>query len=323
MFKVAKTHEKDPIEMRAAYAETLIELAETNKDICVLEADLSGSVGTKKFKEKYPDRYINVGIAEQSLACVAAGMSVVGRIPFAHTFACFASRRACDQNYISVAYAQTNAKIVGSDPGIVSAQNGGTHQALEDINIMRAIPNMTIIEPSDRVMLKWAIKKAAATYGPFYIRLQRADNIIVYEEGSEFELGKANIIKDGTDVTLIGLGSTMIEECYKAAELLEKDGISTRIVDMFTVKPLDVDCILKCANETGAIVTVENHTIIGGLGSAVAEVLAENGAYVPFSRIGIRDRVGEVGTVAELKVVMKMTKEDIAAAAKEAVSKKK
>ena len=300
-----------------------IAMARENDKICEFEADLGNCVGMANFRKVYPDRCVDFGIAEATLYCAAAGASLTGLIPFAHTFACFASRRACDQNYISVAYAKTNVKIVGSDPAISGAHNGGTHQANEDIDIMRAIPDITIIEPTDTTMLKWALRKAAETYGVFYIRLQRSENIKVYEEGSEFELGKANLIRDGKDVTLIVTGNLMMNEALKAADLLEKEGISARIVDMFTIKPLDIDCVEQCAKETGAIVTIENHNIIGGLGAAVLDAMAERNALVPFKKIGVQDRIGEVGTSTELKKVMGMRAEDIADAAKAVIALKK
>lgn len=323
MYKLAKTNNIDPIEMKAAYYSAMVELAAKDDKVVDMEADLAGCLSMGKFGQQCPERYFNIGIMEQSLSSVAAGVSIVGHTVFVHTFGCFASRRMCDQNYLSVAYAKANVKIVGSDPGIAAALNGGTHQANEDINIMRAIPGITILEPSDSVMLKWALNKAAEVYGVFYIRVQRAENITVYEPGSEFEIGKANIIKEGKDVTLFTAGPLMVAETLKAAALLEPEGISARVVDMFTIKPIDADCIIKCAGETGAIVTVENHNIIGGLGSAVAEVLAENNAVVPFTRIGIPDRIGEVGTSGDLKIVMGMTDKDIVAAVKKVIALKK
>ena len=323
MIQLSKENGKDPIEMKAAYAEIMVELGAKNPKVVDVEADLANCLNMGKFQAKFPDRFYDLGIAEQSLSSVAAGLSVSGLIPFAHTFACFASRRMCDQNYISCGFADANVKIVGSDPAIAAGINGGTHQANEDIAIMRAIPLVTIVEPADTVMLKWLLNKAAETKGMFYIRVQRADNIKVYEEGSEFELGKANILREGKDVTLITAGSLMIAESLKAAELLAAEGISARVVDMFTIKPIDVDCIVQCAQETGAIVTVENHTIIGGLGGAVAETLAEQFQLVPMARIGIPDRIGEVGSVNELKKIMHMTAEDIAASAKKVIAAKR
>jgi transketolase len=323
MIKLAKSVEKDSLEMKAAYAQIMIELGEKNEKVVDVEADLANCLNMGKFKAKFPNRYFDIGIAEQSLSSIAAGLAVMGKIPFAHTFACFASRRMCDQNFISCGYAKANVKIVGSDPAISGALNGGTHQANEDLAIMRAIPNITIIEPSDCVSLRWALNKAAETEGMFYIRVQRSENVTIYEEGSEFEISKANVLREGTDVTLIGSGSLMLAETIKAAELLAAEGISARVVDILTIKPIDVDCVLKCAKETGAIVTVENHTIVGGMGGAVAETLARNFSLVPMASIGVPDRHGEVGVSSELKVVMKMTKEDIAAAAKKVIAAKK
>ena len=316
MIKIVKEVGRDSVEMKVAYADFMLELGEKNPLVVDLEADLAVCLNMRKFNERFPGRYYNIGIAEQSLSSIAAGMSGTGLIPFAHSFACFASRRMCDQNYISCGFADCNVKIVGSDPGIAAGINGGTHQANEDIAIMRSIPRITIVEPCDTVMLKWVLNKAAATEGMFYIRVQRSENIRVYEEGSEFELGKANMLKDGKDVSIITSGSLMIEESLKAADILANEGINARVIDMFTIKPIDTDCIIKCAKETEAIVTVENHNIIGGLGSAVAETLAEQNQVVPFTRIGIPDRIGEVGSPDELKNVMKMRAVDIASAVK-------
>lgn len=323
MIILAKENIRDPIEMKTAYADIMIDLAARNPSVVDIEADLGNCLNMNKFKEKYPDRFFDVGIAEQSMSSIAAGMSVIGKTPFIHTFACFASRRMCDQNYLSCAYAGCNVKIVGSDPAICGALNGGTHQANEDLAIMRSIPDITIVEPSDIIALKWILNRAAETQGVFYIRVQRSENIRVYEEGTAFEIGKANLLREGTDVTIMTAGSLMIAESLNAASLLKKEGLSVRVVDMLTVKPLDAAYVKKCAEETGAIVTVENHNIIGGLGSAVAEAIAEGVLAAPMKRIGIPDRIGEVGTSSDLKVVMHMTVRDIAEAVKEVNSKKK
>jgi Transketolase, C-terminal subunit len=316
MLILADKNEKDPIEMKAAYADTMMKLAEENPLIVDVEADMSVCLNMNQFKDKYPDRFFNVGIAEQSMSSIAAGLSAVGFVPFIHTFACFASRRMCDQNYLSCAYAKSNVKIVGSDPSICGAMNGGTHQANEDIAIMRSIPDITIIEPSDVTMLRWTLKKAAETQGVFYIRIQRSENISIYKDGSEFQIGQANLLREGNCATIIATGSLMIEESLLASRLLNEEGISVRVVDMFTIKPVDRDMIIRSAKETRAIVTVENHSIIGGLGSAVAEVIAEEGLGIPMKRIGVPDRIGEVGTTAELKAVMGMTAKDIYSAVK-------
>lgn len=323
MIKLAKENVLEPHDLMGAYMEALITEAENNKDIVDVEADLANCINGPMFKEKFPERFFDIGIAEQSLSTISAGLSAVGKIPFCHSFACFASRRACDQNYISCGYAQNNVKIVGSDPAVSAGENGGTHQANEDIALMRPMADITIIEPTDARMMKWAVKEAANTKGVFYLRVQRKDNVQIYEEGSRFQIGKANIIKEGMDVTLIAEGNLMLKTCLEAAEVLAREGIKARVVDMFTIKPIDKECIIQCANETGAVVTAENHTIVGGLGSAVAEVLAESYTLVPMKRIGIPDRFGEVGQPDELQSVMCMTVADVAAAAREVIEAKK
>ncbi len=323
MIKLAKENVLEALDIKGAYMEELISQAEKNSNIVDVEADLGNCINGPMFKEKFPERYLDIGISEQSLSTISAGLSAVGKIPFCHSFAAFASRRMCDQNYISCAYAKNNVKIVGSDPAISAGENGGTHQANEDIALVRPIADITIIEPTDTTLMKWAVDKAANTYGVFYIRVQRNGNYKIYDEGSEFEIGKANVIHEGKDVTLIAVGNLMLKTCLNAAADLEKNGISAKVVDMFTIKPIDVDCIVRCANETGAVVTAENHSIVGGLGSAVAEVLAESFSLVPMKRIGVPDRFGEVGQPDELQKVMHMTADDIVEAAKKVVAAKK
>ncbi|MHB1315440.1 MAG: transketolase family protein [Christensenellales bacterium] len=322
MIKVSKTHDLEPFELRKIYCDTLMKMVEEGYDIIDCEADLLGAIGMTPFRAKYPERVLEVGIAEQSLAGCAAGVSVCGKIPFAHTFGAFASRRACDQVYLSCAYAKANVKMVGSDPGITAEINGGTHQAMEDIAIMRPIPGITIIEPSDSVMLKWALKKAADTYGIFYFRMHRKNLYKIYEEGTDFEIGKANIINDGKDVTIIACGGIMMKQALDAADLLAAEGISARVVDVITIKPLDETCVLKCAKETGAIVSAENHSTTGGLGSAIADCLAANQIAIPFTKIGVKDTFGEVGFIPYLLERFEMSAKHIAAAAKAAIAKK-
>lgn len=322
MVKLCKEKVRDIAPTRA-YRDETIALARKDPRIVNVEADLGNCIFGGDFQREFPDRYIDIGICEQSLSSIAAGMSAVGMIPFAHSFAVFASRRMCDQNYISCAYAQNNVKIVASAPGISPGENGGTHHAMEDIALVRPMVGVVIMEPADSTAMKWAVRNAAENFGVYYIRAERTTNNKLYEDGSEFALGKANILKDGSDVTLIAEGAVMIDNCFKAAELLEKEGISARIVDIFTIKPLDADTIEMCARETGAIVTAENHSVTGGLGSAVAEVLCDRACQVPFRRIGIQNRFGEVGQVDELLKVMHMTPEDIAEAAKAAFAAKK
>jgi len=240
---------------------------------------------------------------------VAAGLSATGKIPYAHTFGPFATRRCYDQVFLSGAYTKSNIRIIGSDPGVTAAYNGGTHMPFEDLGIMRNIPEMTIIIPTDSIMLKNIIKQAAKLFGMFYIRLLRKNAIKIYEKGSTFKIGKAVKLKEGKDVTIIANG-IMVTEALNAAYMLEEKGISARILDMFTLKPADKKEIIKCAKETGAIVTAENHNIINGLGSAVAEVLVED-IPIPMERIGVRDMFGEVGPVDYLRERFELTASDI------------
>lgn len=307
--------------MRDAYCNTLIELARGNKSIVALDADLMKSMGMIPFLKEFPERTFNCGVQEANMIGVAAGLSATGKIPYAHSFATFSTRRAFDQVFLSAAYAGLNVRIIGSDPGITAAFNGGTHMPLEDLGIMRQVPTMTVLEPVDAAMLEDLVRQLADLEGVFYIRLLRRHAIKVYEPGSHFEIGKAVTLKDGGDVTIIATG-IMVTEALEARELLAEKGISARVVNVFTLKPIDTATITRCARETGAIVTAENHNIIGGLGSAVAEVLAEN-EPTPLERIGARDRFGEVGPVDYLKKAFGMTAEDIANKAKQAISRKK
>ncbi len=307
-------------EMRKVYCDTLIALAKDDLRIVDIEADLSAAHGTKSFKLAYPDRFFNVGVAEANMIGVAAGLSACGKIPFVHSFATFASRRCFDQIAISVCYAGLNIKIIGSDPGVGAELNGGTHMALEDIGILRTLPGMTIFEPTDSVQLRKALPAIVDHNGPVYIRLFRRKAESVFSDDYTFTFGKADLLNDGTDVTLIASG-VCVANALEAAALLKKENISARVINMHTVKPLDVDAVIKAAQETGAIVTAENHTIIGGLGSAVAEVLAEQ-CPTPLERIGVKDRFGEVGKSPYLMEVFGITPQDIAAAAQRVIQRK-
>jgi len=251
---------------------------------------------------------------------VAAGLSVMGFIPFAHTFACFASRRACDQIFMSCAYSRLNVKVIGSDPGVTAALNGGTHMPFEDMGIMRGIPGMTILEPTDSVMIRDIVRQVADAYGMHYIRLVRRFAVKVYQEGSTFTIGQAVTLRDGKDLTIIATG-LCVAEALAAARLLEARGVSARVLNMFTLKPIDQEAILAAAGETRAIVTAENHNILNGLGSAVAEVLGEH-LPVPMERIGVRDEFGEVGPVNYLKERFGLTSEHILAAAERVLKRK-
>jgi transketolase len=291
--KLASNHDLEEISVRDAYMNAFCDIAEMNDRILAVDADLSRSINIEKFKQKYPDRAINCGVQEANMYAAAAGLSLMGFVPYAHTFACFASRRACDQIFISGAYSHLNVRVVGSDPGITAVYNGGTHMTFEDLAIFRVIPGMTIVEPSDSTMMKDMVRQTSFLYGMYYIRLIRRNMPKLYEEGSTFTIGKAAQLRDGKDVTIIALG-ICVYEALKAAEELAKQGISARVLDMFTVKPIDSDAIIRAAEETGAIVTAENHNIINGLGDAVAEVLVEN-CPIPMERVGVQDTFGEVG----------------------------
>ena len=317
---VKNTLEKAPVEMRNVLCATLVELASKNPNIVAMDADTLGSSGLKPFRKAYPDRYIDCGIEEANMIGVAAGMSAVGKIPFVHSFGPFVSRRVYDQVFLSCAYAKLNVKIIGSDPGVTAAYNGGTHMPFEDMGILRVIPTITLVEPSDEVQLANILPQIANLYGTVYIRLKRKNPITIYEEGSTFEIGKAAVLRPGKDVTLIASG-IMVAQALKAAATLAAEGIDARVVDSFTWKPLDEACVTACAKETGAIVTCENHTIIGGLGGAVAETVCAN-APVPVERVGIPDIFGEVGTEAWLTDHFQLTPDAIVAAAKKAISRK-
>ena len=306
---LAKNSVKEDIEMRNVYCQTLIELARGNEQIVALDADLMSSMGMIPFLKEFPERTFNCGVQEANMMGVAAGLSATGKVPFAHTFGPFATRRCYDQVFLSGAYTKSNIRIIGSDPGITAAYNGGTHMPFEDMGIMRNIPEMTVLEPTDSVMLIDIIKQLAKLYGMFYIRLLRSNAIKIYKEGTTFKIGKAVKLKNGKDVTIIANG-IMVAEALNAASMLEEKGISTRVLDMFTLKPIDKDAIIVCAKETGAIVTVENHNIINGLGSAVAEVLVEN-ITIPMERVGVKDLFGEVGPTDYLKERFKLTSNDI------------
>ncbi|MBA7533448.1 Apulose-4-phosphate transketolase subunit B [subsurface metagenome] len=300
---------KEDVAMRDVYCQTLIELAKKNDQIVVLDADLMSSMGMIPFLKEFPERTFNCGVQEANMIGVAAGLSATGKIPYAHTFGPFATRRCYDQVFLSGAYTKSNIRTIGSDPGVTAAYNGGTHMPFEDLGIMRNIPEMTIITPTDSIMLKNIIKQVAELYGMFYIRLLRKNAIKIYEADQSFEIGKAIKLKEGTDVTIIANG-IMVAEALNAAHIFEKKGISVRVIDMFTLKPIDKAGIIKFAKETGAIVTAENHNIINGLGSAVAEVLVEN-IPIPMERVGVKDLFGEVGPVDYLKERFELTASDV------------
>lgn len=286
--------------MRIDYANTLIELAEEDPNIVVLEADLMKCHGTKEFQQRFGDRLFNVGVAEANMIGIAAGLSASGKIPFAATFACFAARRGFDQFFLSGNYARLNIKLVGSDAGITCVYNGGTHMTFEDFGVMRTVPGLVVFDPCDGVSLKKLMRQSAHHQGCTYMRLYRNPVEDIYKDGDKIELGKGNVLRDGTDVAMMAAGVIMVRETLKAADKLAKKGISAAVIDMHTIKPLDKELVLKYAKKTGRIVTCENHQIRNGLGSAVAEVLCEN-YPVKMKRIGVDDMFGEVGDLDYLK----------------------
>lgn len=321
MYKVKSVFEKNPLMMREMYCNTLMELAEKNPNIVALDADLIGSSGMKPFFKAFPDRAIQCGIAEGNMIGIAAGLSAVGKIPYAHSFGCFASRRTCDQIMISAAYAKANVRIIGSDPGITAAYNGGTHMPFEDMGVLRSIPQITLIEPTDPVMLGDLVKQLAELHGVYYIRMARKNVTGIYEDGGVFEIGKGNVLKKGRDVTIIASG-IMMAEALKAAERLAAEGVNAAVVDMFTWKPIDKALIGEMAESTGAIVTAENHNTIGGLGAAVSEAAVQT-VPVPIEMVGIEDRFGQVGTQDYLRYVYDLTDEAIVMAALRAIDRKR
>lgn len=307
-------------EMRNVYCNTLLDLAEKNRDIVVLDGDLMSSMGMRRFLEKFPERTFDVGIQEANMIGVAAGLSATGKIPFAHSFGPFATRRCFDQLFLSIGYSGSNVRVVGSDPGITAAYNGGTHMPFEDMGIVRTIPNATIVEPVDGVMLENIIRQTEKLEGFFYIRLLRKNPVKIYEKGSSFDIGRGVELRSGTDVTIISSG-IMVNEALNAFDILKSMDISAEVVNIFTLKPIDRELIIKCAKKTGAIVTAENHNIINGLGSAVSEVLSEN-IPVPLERVGIKDRFGQVGSVEYLKKEYNLTAGDIVESCKNAIKRK-
>lgn len=311
-----------PKEMRAAFTETLIALATEDERIVVLDADLMRAHGTYPFRDRFPGRTFNMGVAEANMVSTAAGLSSTGKIPFAMTFACFAARRAFDQFFVSANYARLNVKLVGSDPGISALYNGGTHMTFEDFGVMRTVPGLVVFEPSDNVSLRKLLRKSAGHKGCTYMRLHRKPVVDLYGETEEFELGKGKVLADGEDLTIIAVGALMVPEALKAAEmLLRQDGLSVAVLDMHTVKPLDAELVLAYASKTGAILTCENHQVMNGLGSAVAEVLAEKHP-TRMKRIGIADEFGEVGDLSYLMQHFGLTAGQIAVQARELVKQK-
>ena len=308
------------IATRAAYGEALARLGEVNPQLVVLDADLSASTRTAEFAKRHPERFIQMGIAEQDMIGTAAGLAASGKIAFASTFAVFASGRAFDQVRNAVCYSELNVKICATHAGLTVGEDGASHQSIEDVALMRAVPNMTVIVPSDAVQTAWAVNAAAMLDGPVYMRLGRAPVPVIYGEGQEFAIGRAQTLHEGDDVTIIACG-IMTSRALAAAGALAEQGISARVLDMHTVKPLDTDAVLAAATETGAIVTAEEHSIIGGLGGAVCEAVCELHP-APVVRVGVRDQFGKSGKPDELLAAYGLTADEIARAARRAISMK-
>lgn len=301
------------IATREAYGKALVELGRQNEQVVVLDADLSKSTMTAYFAKEFPQRFFNMGIAEQSLMGTAAGLALSGKIPFASTFAVFAAGRAYDQVRNGIAYPKVNVKIAATHAGLTVGEDGASHQAIEDIALMRAVPNMTVIVPADGEETRQAVFAAAAHQGPVYLRLGRPAIPVIYNADYQFQIGRAHTLRQGKDAAIIACG-VMVHEALKAAEELAAAGLEVMVVNMSTIKPLDREAVLAAA-ATGAVVTAEEHTVIGGLGSAVAEVLATE-KTVPLAMVGIRDTFGESGKPDELLAKYGLTARDIAAAVK-------
>ena len=307
----------DKIATREAYGKTLVALGETHPELVVMDADLSGSTKTAGFAKAYPERFFNMGIAEQNMYAAAAGIALSGKTVCASTFAMFAAGRAFEIIRNSIGYTKANVKICATHAGITVGEDGASHQTFEDIALMRTIPGMTVINPSDAVSAAKLLEQAVEMQGPCYVRLGRAAVPVFYGEGDDVTLGKANTVRDGKDVAVIATG-IMVAAAAEAAETLAAEGIDARVIDIHTIKPIDEEAIVKTAKETGAIVTAEEHSVIGGLGSAVAEVVVKK-APVKMAMVGQQDTFGESGKPDELRKKYGMTADDIVAAVKKIV----
>ena len=310
MFQLAENRQEAGRELRDCVVETLQELMKDDDKITALEADLGGASGFTKIKKTNPERFIQCGIAEANMMGVAAGLSLTGFKPFTHTFAPFATRRVFDQLFLSGAYAGNTINVYGSDPGFSVASNGGTHTAWEDVALIREIPGAVICDPADDVQMEWIIKEFLKMEGIHYVRSNRKAVRNVYKKGSSFKIGQGNILKEGKDILIIAAGQ-LVSEALDCAEELEKEGDSVEVIDMFTIKPLDEKLLIKEAKGKSKIVTIENHSIYGGLGSAVSEVIAENGISVPVKRIGVKEKFGQVGTAEFLQEEFGLTAKQI------------
>jgi transketolase len=315
MFNVVTQLEKDGIEMRKVYAGMIRQQIEAEKPVIALEADLMSSMAMDGVHRDYPQHVINCGIMEANVIGVSAGLSLTGRVPFVHTFTAFASRRCFDQLFMSLDYQRNNVKVIASDAGISACHNGGTHMSFEDMGIVRGLAHSVVLEVTDATMFQDILRQLVELKGFYWVRTIRKQATRIYQDGSHFTIGKANLLRDGSDITLIANG-IMVAEALNAAQMLEREGVSAAVIDMFTLKPIDRDIIKTYAAKTGRIVTCENHSIHNGLGSAVAEVLVEE-CPVSMRRVGVRERYGQVGTQEFLQQEYGLTAEHIVAAAKQ------
>lgn len=314
------TQQKETGWLRETYVDLLLEAAARDERIVLCEADLMKAAGTGRFQAAYPERVINVGIAEASMIGTAAGLSAMGFLPFTHTFTPFSTRRVCDQVTLSVAYAKLNVKIMGSDPGVTAELNGGTHMSMEDIAIMRNIPGMVIWEPVDSVQLRQMFPQILAHDGPVYLRLLRRAAVRVFEEGETFTLGRGKLLRAGSDVSLFATGIE-VAEALEAADRLQARGISAEVINLHTIKPLDEEMVVQSVQKTGCAVTAENHSVLNALGSAVAEVLCGQ-CPAPLERVGIQDHFGEPGFTDGLMELYHLKADDIVAAAQKVIARK-
>ena len=294
---------------RKSYGEALAQLGKENPNVVVLDADLAGATKTDMFAKQFPDRFFDMGIAEANMMATAAGFATCGKIPYASTFAVFAAGRAYDQIRNSICYPKLSVKICATHCGVTVGEDGATHQMIEDLSLMRTLPNMTVMSTSDDTQTKWAIKEIAKIQGPVYLRLARMETPILYDENTKFEIGKAIQIGEGTDGTVFATGIT-VSEAIKAQEILKQEGINIRVVDMHTIKPIDKEIIIKSAKETKKLISIEDHNIIGGLGSAISEVLTEE-YPTKLIRLGIKDVFGKSGKAEELIKYFGITADNI------------
>ena len=319
-FTLIGKHEKDSRANRDGYVTALEEMMQADRNVVHIDCDLYNCINTAKLEKEFPGQCFNAGIAEADAMGIAAGMTAAGKTAFVHSFGCFASRRAFDQAYLACGYSLVPVHVIGSDPGVTAALNGGTHMPFEDMGLMRCIPEVTILEPTDSVMLADLLRQTKDLHGVFYIRLSRKKVQKIFADGSTFTIGKAAKLRDGNDVTIFATGIS-VADALRASDMLAAEHISAGVTNLFTIKPIDREAIAEAAQSTGAIVTAENHNVIGGLGSAVAEVLAET-TPCALERVGVHDRFGEVGDVEYLKKTLHLTAEDIVLAAKRAIARK-